>query len=166
MNQSDPNIPIDPKDIQSADDIDALKAQMIDMQMEIDILKETINVLKKDPGVNREALSNREKAVIIDALKDKYSLPKLCRKLCISRSSYYYQETAMCAEDKYSEIRVKICELFHNNYNAFGYRKIYKILCLSKPSKLLNRVNTPLSIVTGDVITAGLTGSRSWRKQN
>ena len=86
MNQSDPNIPIDPKDIQSAEDIEALKVQMIEMQMEIDILKETINVLKKDPGVNQEALSNREKAVIIDALRNKYSLPKLCRKLCMSRS--------------------------------------------------------------------------------
>jgi len=43
MNQSDPNIPIDPKDIQSAEDIEALKVQMIEMQMEIDILKETIS---------------------------------------------------------------------------------------------------------------------------
>lgn len=38
---------------------------MIDMQMEIDILKETINVLKKDPGIDQTALTNREKAVII-----------------------------------------------------------------------------------------------------
>ena len=128
MNQSDPNIPIDPKDIQSAEDIETLKAQMIEMQMEIDILKETINVLKKDPGVNQEALSNREKAVIIDALRNKYSLPKLCRKLCMSRSSYYYQETTIHAEEKYREVRIKICELFHNNYDAFGYRKIYALL--------------------------------------
>lgn len=45
------------------------------MQMEIDILKETINVLKKDPGIDRAALKNREKAVMIDALKSKYPLP-------------------------------------------------------------------------------------------
>ena len=37
--------------ITSAEDINELKAQMLDMQMEIDILKETINVLKKDPGI-------------------------------------------------------------------------------------------------------------------
>ena len=53
MKKSVPNIPIDPKDIQSAEDIDALKARMIDMQMEIDILKETINVLKKTPASNQ-----------------------------------------------------------------------------------------------------------------
>lgn len=54
MKKSVPNIPIDPKDIQSAEDIDALKARMIDMQMEIDILKETINVLKKTPASIRK----------------------------------------------------------------------------------------------------------------
>jgi len=124
MNKSGTDSSKTPAEIQSADDIESLKAQMLDMQMEIDILKETINVLKKDPGVNQEALSNREKAVIIDALKNKYSLPKLCRKLCISRSSYYYQEAAMRAEDKYCDLRTKICKLFHNNYDVFGYRHI------------------------------------------
>jgi putative transposase len=37
------------------------------MQLEIDILKEKINVLKKEPGVDRTALKNREKAVIAEA---------------------------------------------------------------------------------------------------
>ena len=32
---------------------------------------------KKDPGVDQTGLKNREKAVIIDALKSKYSLPWL-----------------------------------------------------------------------------------------
>ena len=40
-----------PSDLQAADNIEDLKEKMLDMQMEIDILKETINVLKKDPGV-------------------------------------------------------------------------------------------------------------------
>ena len=75
--------------LQAADNIEDLKEKMLDMQMEIDILKETINVLKKDPGVDQTVLKNREKAVIIGALKNKYSLPKLCFKLEIPRSSYY-----------------------------------------------------------------------------
>ena len=44
---------------------------------------------KKDPGVDQTGLKNREKAVIIDALKSKYSLPDLCKKLSLPRSSYY-----------------------------------------------------------------------------
>lgn len=41
------NINVNPNNITSAEDINELKAQMLDMQMEIDILKETINVLKR-----------------------------------------------------------------------------------------------------------------------
>ncbi len=51
---------------------------------EIDILKETINVLKKDPDIDQSALSNREKAVIIDVLKNRYSL-LLLQKLQLSK---------------------------------------------------------------------------------
>ena len=55
--------------VSSSHEVAELKNQMLEMQMEIDILKETINVLKKDPGIDQTALSNKEKAVIIDALK-------------------------------------------------------------------------------------------------
>ena len=74
----------------SSDEIKQLKSQMRDMQLEIDILKETINALKKNPDIDQSALSNREKAVIIDVLKNKYSLPSLLQKLQLSKSSYYY----------------------------------------------------------------------------
>ena len=36
----------------SSQEMAELKAQMLEMQLEIDILKETINVLKKDPGID------------------------------------------------------------------------------------------------------------------
>ena len=57
----------------STNEIDSLKQQMLEMQLEIDILKETINVLKKDPGVSKAPLKNKEKAAIVDALKDRYN---------------------------------------------------------------------------------------------
>lgn len=128
MKKTTANIDVNPSDIRSVEDITALKAQMLDMQMEIDILKETINVLKKDPGVDQTALTNREKAVIIDALKNKYSLPMLCRKLNLAKSSYYYQEKSIHVEDKYLEFRKKIVQLFHDNRDIFGYRKIHMLL--------------------------------------
>lgn len=117
-----------PSEESSAEDLAALKAQMLDMQMEIDILKETINVLKKDPGVDQTALRNREKAVIIGALKNKYSLPKLCQKFSMPKSSYYYQALSLKAEDKYKGLRMRIVALFHENRDSFGYRKIHMLL--------------------------------------
>lgn len=110
---------------ESAEDIEALKAQIQDMQMEIDILKETINVIKKDPGVNLTKLANREKTVIVDALRDKYSLSKLLKRLNLPKSTYSYQRHAMQAEDKYKELRCHITELFHENRDVYGYRRIH-----------------------------------------
>ena len=112
----------------STDDIKQLKSQMQDMQLEIDILKETINVLKKDPDIDQSALSNREKAVIIDVLKNRYSLPQLLQKLQLSRSSYYYQEKAIKQEDKYKHLRGKIIRLFGENKSRYGYRRIHALL--------------------------------------
>ncbi len=43
----------------SSESVEQLKAQMKDMQLELDILKETLNVLKKDPGADMTVLINR-----------------------------------------------------------------------------------------------------------
>ena len=98
------------------------------MQLEMDILKETIAVLKKDPGINLKPLKNREKIVIIDALQHKYSLPVLLLKLGLSRSSYYYQKKIQKLIDKYAGLREKIRELFLKNRQRYGYRRIYGLL--------------------------------------
>ena len=98
------------------------------MQLEIDILKETINVLKKDPDIDLSALSNREKAVIIDVLKTRYSLPLLLEKMQLSKSSYYYQENSLKKKDKYELIRCRIIALFKENKERYGYRRIHALL--------------------------------------
>ena len=60
MNPSDdPREGLVPGTFSATEDIAELKAQMQEMQMQIDILKETINVLKKDPGVDQTALRNQ-----------------------------------------------------------------------------------------------------------
>ena len=102
-----------------------LQAQINNLQMEIDVLKEALNILKKDPGINITELKNREKAVIIDAVKDKYSLPQLLKCLCISKSSYYYQESVIKRPDKYRDLRIHIKRIFEENRNCYGYRRIH-----------------------------------------
>jgi transposase InsO family protein len=74
------------------------------------------------------ALKNREKAVIVGALKDKYSLPLLLRKLSLSKSSYYYQRKQMKSPDKYATLRNRILELFAKTSERYGYRRIHALL--------------------------------------
>ena len=109
----------------SSKEVEQLKAQMQDMQLEIDILKETLEVLKKDPGVDMTALKNREKAVIIGVLKDKYSLPLLLKKFGMPKSSYYYQLKQIKAPAKYAALRARILELFAETSKRYGYRRIH-----------------------------------------
>lgn len=47
--------------ISSSDEVKQLKDQLYKMQMEIDLLKATIDVLKKAPGVNLERLKTAKR---------------------------------------------------------------------------------------------------------
>ena len=98
------------------------------MQFEVDVLKETLAVLKKDPGVDLTALKNREKAVIIGALREKYALPILLTHFHMARSSYYYQQTVMHKPDKYLPFRAQITSVFYENRGVYGYRRIHLAL--------------------------------------
>ena len=129
MNPSDdPREELVPGTFSATEDIAELKAQVQEMQMQIDILKETINALKKDPGIDQTALRNQEKAAIIDALKNKYSLPELLSALHCPRSSYYYQQKRAKKQDKYCHVKEKIKDIFESNHRCYGYRRIYATL--------------------------------------
>lgn len=105
-------------------DIQALKATVTDLQMELDILKETIKVLKKDPGVDLKRLRNREKVVIVDALRGQYSLPNLLIGIDLPRSSYYYHKKVNQNPEKYMSERKLIKITFESNHSCYGYRRI------------------------------------------
>lgn len=111
-----------------SEELEKLRTQLKELQFEVDVLKETIAVLKKDPGIDLTVLRNREKAVIIDALKGKYTLPALLSRFKMAKSSYYYQQAVMNKPDKYLSHRAQITSIFHENRDAYGYRRIYLAL--------------------------------------
>ena len=95
-----------------------------ELQLEVDVLKETIEVLKKDLGADLTRLSNRKKAVIIGALEKKYALPMLLVYFHIAKSSYYYQKAVLSKPDKYICYREKIKQLFRENRSVIFYLAI------------------------------------------
>ena len=82
----------------------------------------------KASGVNLEALRNMEKAVIIDAIRDRYSLPVLLNALHLFKSSYCYQEASINKENKYVGARKRVVESFYENKECYDYRRIQGIL--------------------------------------
>lgn len=105
-----------------------LERDVYRLQLERDILEKAGEILKKDQGINLIELTNREKAVLIDALRQKYRLKVLLSKLNVSKSSYCYQENALRSPDKYANLRTKIKDAFEKVKGRYGYRRIHSML--------------------------------------
>ena len=105
-----------------------LQKDVYRLQMEKDILEKTGEILKKEEGINPQNLSNRDKTLVIDALKNQYSQQDLLSLLKISKSSFYYQLTALYKPDKYAAVREKIKTIFNHSYQSYGYRRIHAAL--------------------------------------
>lgn len=141
----DANIPVD-----LAAEKKALTQQVAELQREIhrlklerDILEKAGEVIKKDQGINLVALTNREKAVLIDALRDTYRLNELLNTLNIAKSSYCYQEQALHRPDKYVELRSRVKNIFIEAHSCYGYRRVHasvqkKGICVSE--KVIRRI--------------------------
>ena len=127
--KSIPRKPLPPDALRpQSEEMLALQEQVEHLQFEVEVLKETLAVLKKDPGVDLTALKNREKAVIIGTLREKYALPMLLTYFHMARSSYYYQQAVMNKPDKYLPFREQITSVFHENRGVYGYRRIHLTL--------------------------------------
>ena len=64
-----------------------LQQEVYRLQLERDIIEAASIVLKKEKGVDLEQFSNREKAEVINALRNKYQLNVLLHALKIANSS-------------------------------------------------------------------------------
>lgn len=78
--------------------------------------------LRKDLGIDRQLLTNREKAMLVDALRQAYPLPELLEALSLARSSYFYHRARLHAAEKYAEVRSVMAEIFARNHRCYGYR--------------------------------------------
>ena len=97
-------------------------------RLELDVLEAAAEIIKKDRGVDPAQLANKEKTVLIDALRHRHTLNDLLTILKLPRSSYYYQCAIKRLEDKYEQLRVRIIELFRDNNSCYGYRRIHQLL--------------------------------------
>ena len=117
-------------------EIESLQKQIHELQLEHDILKKANELLKKDQGISPQNLTNREKAVLIDALRPTYGLCELLKQLQMPRSSYFHHRLRRRLPEKYTALRQMITEVFEANEKRYGYRRIHV---------MLHRKGTPVS---------------------
>ena len=108
-------------------EIDKLKKEHQKLEMENKILKKANEILKKEIGTDFNNLSNKEKTIIVSALKSDYKTTEILPILNLKKSTYYY-EIRRLNKDKYKDIRIYIKTIFNSNYKCYGYRRMKKAL--------------------------------------
>jgi putative transposase len=67
--------------------VESLRRDIRHLQLEHDLLKKANELLKKGLGVDLPLLTNREKTLLVDALKHTYALPELFAELDLAREA-------------------------------------------------------------------------------
>jgi len=118
-----------PKDSDALqEEVSSLKKQIHRLRMERDILYKANELLKKEQGINLHSLTNKEKTLLIDALRTTYRLSELIKELKMPRSSYFYHRKSLLMPEKYADLRKVVIEIFHENKSRYGYRRIHVIV--------------------------------------
>ena len=112
--------------------LEALRRDIRRLQFEKDVLKKASELLKKELGIDRQHLTNREKTELVDALRQAYTLTELLDEVDLPRSSYFYQRARLQIADKYAGVRQAMADIFERNYRCYGYRRMQA--CLSDQS--------------------------------
>ena len=113
---------------------DNLSSQVTELQKEVhrlkierDIYEKAAEIIKKDQGINLQTLTNREKAIIINALRESYQLKELLEIMRMAKSSYCYQVIAINT-DKYADLKAKAKSIFEESSSRYGYRRIHSVI--------------------------------------
>ncbi len=105
--------------------VSELEQQIYRLQLEKDVLEKAAEIIKKDQGINLRELTNKEKAIVIDALREKYTVKELLSVFHMAKSSYCYQASAIKRPDKYENEREAIRKSFSESKGTYGYRRIH-----------------------------------------
>lgn len=109
------------------DDAEALRRRVEELELENTLMREVVEVVKKDPGADLRRLSNREKTLPVDRLRPAYSLNSMTCLLGIAPSSYHYHH-ARLSIDRYAGLRTEVAEAFAASKGRYGYRGIRAML--------------------------------------
>jgi transposase-like protein len=92
--------------------VETLRQDIRRLQLERDLLKKANELLKKELGIDQQPLTNREKTLLVDALRSTYTVTELLCGLNLPRSSYFYHRARLEVADKYADVRQAMTNIF------------------------------------------------------
>lgn len=125
------------------DDATELKKLAARLSVEKAVLEKELEEIKKDDSIDPTNLSNRFKAIVVDALRSRYPISLLLDIVGLSSSSFYYQLKVLKAPSKYAELTEKITEIVEDSGFSYGYRRVWiqlKNLGIKVSEKVVRRI--------------------------
>ena len=114
----------DPEKVELEQDVESLRRAIRQLQLEHDLLKKANELLKKEKGIDLQLLSNREKTLLVDALRPIHALSELLARLGLPRSCYFYHRARLQTPDRNAGVRHTMAEIFSLNHRCYGYRRM------------------------------------------
>jgi transposase-like protein len=103
-------------------EVQDLERQLCELRLERDILLRTNELLKKETGISPRELGNREKTLVVDALRLGYRVSEILTKVSLASSSYFYHRSRLQLPDRHAAISSQIVVSFQENNRVYGYR--------------------------------------------
>ena len=110
-------------DAGGGDDVEALRRRVEELESGNALMREVVEVVKKDPGADLRRLSNREKTMPVDRPGPRYSLRSMACLLRIAPSSYHYHHAGI-GVGKYAGLRARVARAFADSRGRYGYRRV------------------------------------------
>ena len=106
------------------EDVAALKRRIYQLELENDVLRELMDVLKGGARTKMRAPTNAEKAEVAAKLRGRYPMADICATLQISRSVCYYHLARPAPADPDADIREAVIAAFRGADATRGYRYV------------------------------------------
>ena len=130
-------------------EIEKLRKEKNELELENKILIKANELIKKEIGVNYGNLTIK-KTIVINALKSEYNIKVLLKMLNMKKSTFYY-ENSRVFNDKYEKVKEIISQIFTENYRCYGYRRIKialnKQYSINISEKVVRRLMKKLNLV-------------------
>ena len=122
------------KKVQVSKDIDSketLQLKQISEQERELYYKSAENAYLKQVNIlnaGKPVTSARDKTIIINTLRQSYTLSVLLLAANMKRSTYHYNNRQLNKVDKYAEVKIAILDIYEKSNKTYGYPRITKAL--------------------------------------
>lgn len=131
-------------------EVDNLQKQIRRLKLERDVYDKAAELVKKDPSVDPKNLTNKEKAILVDAVREHHPFQEAMECVGIKRNTYYHQRACLQTVGKSHYLTDKITELFNAVGECYGYRRIHASLAeegIRISEKIVRRIMKECSLI-------------------